>query len=220
MSQGLHPFRPRFGWGEPSESHPSGSWFDRPVHFRGQPYSRPDATVFGPQLPGREMQFAGVAATGSGGDPGETEILLRILERLAVQAPVACGHVLRILPLGVDRANDEAQSWAQGEPLDGLIELRLGPDPEPRLEGEGPSRVIRAAQMAEETLQRLGSEDFGGALNLRSHWVPNSSPWHLTIVWPRAWPCALTLHWSGQFFLAFFRAHAEFLRLASSGDQI
>jgi hypothetical protein len=161
------------------------------------------------------MQFAGVAATMDSQKPESRETLLRLAERLAVRAPVASGHVLRVLPPQAE--DDVAPPFPSplSEPLDGLIELRFGAGSQLRFEAEGDACVLGAVLTGKETLDRLSSEDCGGGTETEGQLVLTENPWRLVMVLPRAWPAPVVVFWGSQFLLGFFRAHAESRSLAA-----
>jgi hypothetical protein len=175
----------------------------------------PEFTIFGPAVPGLDMQFAGVAATTDSLNPASRETLLRLAERLAVRAPVAAGHVLRVLPPQAQEEVLPPFPSPLSEPLDGLIELRFGAGSQLRFEAEGDACFLGAVLAGKEILDRLGSEDCGGGAETESRLVLTENPWRLVIVLPRAWPAPVVVFWSSQFLLGFFRAHAESRSLAT-----
>jgi hypothetical protein len=216
MNTSLPQTRSPLNWVERSSLHPSDSWFERSVRFRDRNYGPVDFTIFGPAVPGAEMQFTGVTATAESGDSMGRETLMRLTERLAVRATVTPGHVLRVLPPITEDQAVGATGPTPGEPLDGLIELRYGPNIQLRLEGEGDFSFRRGVEDGKEILDRLASEDFGGATKTGICLSASENPWRLVITLPRGWPAACVLFWGSQFLLGFFRAHAEHRSLSGS----
>ncbi len=204
---------------------------ERFVSFQGRKYGFPTFTVAGPAQPGMETASVNLIGINEGEGKVAAETLLQLIERLAMQPKIAAGHILRILPVSdplalelgpsiyppevvaglrsqVDAFRDEAAG--------GLIELHLTGGDTFKVHAHGPAEVLGAARNAEEALRRLQAEDFQDAVASRLLETIDRGPWVLHLAIPRTWPALLAVHWTSQFLVVFFRAHAAALHAGRS----
>jgi hypothetical protein len=200
---------------------------ERSVQFGGRKYGFPTFTVYGPPQPGLETRFLNLIGNNDADDAVAAETLLQLIERLVLQPHIAAGQVLRILPvtnpvaleLGPDMA-DEANpveiaqlenvvDQFRQQPADGTIEIALSRRDHLTLTVSGPTLVLEAVSAAEDALRRLRSEDSIEALTIVAGHHRPDGPWHLRLEIPRDWPVALSVHWTSQVLVVFFRNHLE-----------
>ncbi|MDP0498477.1 MAG: hypothetical protein Q7P63_00100 [Verrucomicrobiota bacterium JB022] len=195
------------------------------IHFGGRKYGLPIFTVFGPPHPDLETHFIGLVGHNQGRDTTLPEILMQLIERLALQPRVATGTVLRVLPVA-DPVGFEGDAAASPElaalldrqidafhtsALDGVVSIRTSTDDALHVKVAGPSPVRQAVRRSWDALDRLLSEDtiVAEGASLRLLEAPAEGPWEVEIAVPRSWASNLAVHWISQLLVVFLRAHAE-----------
>lgn len=198
------------------------------IHFAGRKYGLPLFTVYGPPHPDLDTRFIGLIGHNAPGDSTTPEILLQLIERLAIQPHVATGSVLRLLPIADPVALELGQSPPPAEVederehsldafrqtgLDGVIHLRPVESERLRLRVSGPAPVRTAAVRTGEVMERLRSEE--SLLDRNFDFLPSNQnegePWEVTLEIPSGWSEGLAVHWISQLLVVFLRSHTEAL---------
>ena len=198
---------------------------ERTFEHGGSRYGVPVFTFYGTPLHSLETGFVGLMGVNGPGERLPAEILLQLIERLAIQPNIASGRVLRLMPvtdpvaleLG-DRgeaANENEQlarivTGFQSQYLDGLIEIHAGDQDVLCIQAKGDSAFREGLERSREALLRLANEDSLTA-PIDDEELPEAfeGDWHMSIIVPRSWSDSLAVHWVSQFLVVFFRAHAD-----------
>lgn len=189
-------------------------------------YGVPVFTFYGNPLPEVDTGFVGLLGlNGRHDDQLPAEILLQLIERLALQPAIAGGKVLRLMPvsnpIALERPdlpenelhNATLERIVEGfrhQYLDGLIEVRAGDQETLQIAARGDSAFSEALRQAREALQRLSNET-SIADSISPAEAPESfeGDWNMVISVPRSWPDTLAVHWVSQLLVVFFRAHTD-----------